>query len=514
MELKLGHNIIGSYKRLSYTPWHAFAEFIDNSTQAYSNNKDLLDKYYEKEKTFLTVSIHYFPDKDLIKIRDNSIGMDYGELQNALIVGNPPSITDGRSRYGLGMKTAACWFGDKWEIITSKAGIDEGYKVEIDINRIVTGDATLDNVKFPEQSDNHYTEINITKLNRKLRGKTIPKIREFISSMYRIDIVNGLRLYWQEERLSWEDIVNKLHITEDGKPFKKNFSFEINHKKVSGWVGVLGKGNASRKNAGFSIIQAERVIEGWFKPSLIFGDQENGRNDLINQRVVGEIYLDGFAISHTKDKVIWQEDEYDQLDEKLKEVSKEAIYNALHLSYRVDQAVVDEIIIFRDQTVESMNSELRSNEIGDYLRTTTSPPEKVIAISYSKIIETVLEEQDSYIDVEIGEEPNNIRVKVFFNEKSEFEPYVVIELSIENKSVNVIINTLHPHYCEMKNYESLLNFVRHCIYDGVSEWKAIQLIGEIKPYTVKYIKDGLLRLPFEIKKNSAESILGKNRFNT
>jgi hypothetical protein len=46
----------------------------------------------------------------------------------------------------------------------------------------------------------------------------------------------------------------------------------------------------------------------------------------------------------------------------------------------------------------------------------------------------------------------------------------------------------------------ILNFVRHCVYDGVSEWKAIKLIGEIKPNTVKFIKDGLLRLPFEIKK--------------
>ena len=35
LELKIGPDAIYSYKRLAYTPWHAFAEFIDNSTQAY-----------------------------------------------------------------------------------------------------------------------------------------------------------------------------------------------------------------------------------------------------------------------------------------------------------------------------------------------------------------------------------------------------------------------------------------------------------------------------------------------
>lgn len=513
MELKLGNNIIASYKRLSYTPWYALAEFIDNSTQAYFNNKDLLDKYYEKEKTSLTIKIGYFPDKDLLSIEDNSIGMDYSELQNSLIVGNPPSDISGRSKYGLGMKTAACWFGDKWEITTSKLGIPEGFRVEIDVDQIVSGDASLKEEKFVEESDKHYTIIKINRLNRQIKGKTITKIREFISSLYRIDLLNGVRIYWQDERLKWDDIINKLYVTEDGKLFKKDFEFEINHKIVMGWVGVLGKGNASRKNAGFSIIQADRVIEGWpkgFKPSLIFGDQEDGRNDLINQRLVGEIYLTGFAVSHTKDKILWQEDEYDQLDEKLKEISSDAMYMSLHLSYKVDKAIVDEIIIYRDQTVESLSSELRSNELRDYLRTTSSPPERAIELSFSKITEVVLKEQTSLIDVEIGERPNEIRVKVFFNERSEFEPYVLIELSVEKKSVNVIINTLHPHYKEMESYEALSNFVRHCIYDGVSEWKAIQLIGEIKPYTVKYLKDGLLRLPFEIKRNSAANILRKS----
>jgi hypothetical protein len=62
LELKIGLDAINSYKRLAYTPWHALAEFIDNSTQAYFDNKEALDKVLAKEGDILEVSIAY--DKD------------------------------------------------------------------------------------------------------------------------------------------------------------------------------------------------------------------------------------------------------------------------------------------------------------------------------------------------------------------------------------------------------------------------------------------------------------------
>ena len=40
MDVVIGPEIIRSYKRLSYTPWHALAEFIDNSTQSFFDNRE------------------------------------------------------------------------------------------------------------------------------------------------------------------------------------------------------------------------------------------------------------------------------------------------------------------------------------------------------------------------------------------------------------------------------------------------------------------------------------------
>ena len=56
LHLQIGPEVIKSYKRLAYTPWHALAEFVDNSTQSYFNNRKELDKEFG-EKEELTVSI-------------------------------------------------------------------------------------------------------------------------------------------------------------------------------------------------------------------------------------------------------------------------------------------------------------------------------------------------------------------------------------------------------------------------------------------------------------------------
>ena len=102
----------------------------------------------------------------------------------------------------------------------------------------------------------------------------------------------------------------------DGTVHRSDYIFEIDtgpKKIVEGWVGVLKKG--SRAKAGFSILHRKRLIRGWpdsWRPEKVFG--VGGRNDLINQRVVGEENLEDFEVSHTKDEINW-----DGLEEELVE---------------------------------------------------------------------------------------------------------------------------------------------------------------------------------------------------
>jgi hypothetical protein len=110
-ELTVGPKAIDAYSRLSYTMWFALAEFVDNSTQSRLNYGDLVDQLLQSEEQPLTVDIIHNRQTKEITIRDNSIGMTRNDLVAALRIAQPTSDSNGRSKYGMGMKTAACWIG-------------------------------------------------------------------------------------------------------------------------------------------------------------------------------------------------------------------------------------------------------------------------------------------------------------------------------------------------------------------------------------------------------------------
>ena len=84
------------------------------------------------------------PYAGTIEITDNSIGMDEGELENALKVAAHAPRPHGRSKYGMGLKTAACWFGNNWTVVTKKLGEPEELSVDVDVERIASGHADLE----------------------------------------------------------------------------------------------------------------------------------------------------------------------------------------------------------------------------------------------------------------------------------------------------------------------------------------------------------------------------------
>lgn len=274
IQMQIGLDAISSYKRLAYTPWHAIAEFVDNSTQSYFDNRSDMDELYAKEGEGLTVSIAY--DKDqangIIRIADNAMGMSEFELRNALHVAFPPQNTSGRSKYGMGLKTAACWIGNLWSIKTKKFGESTEITVMVDVEKIASGVSELPTQTIINKSKNtHYTIIEIKNHNRKFQGRTLSKIREYLSSMYREDFrANILTLLWQGSKLSWNEFDTRLLIAADGTKYKKDFNFMVDGKNVWGWVGILDRG--SRADAGFSIIHCGRVIRGWpdsWRPSSL-----------------------------------------------------------------------------------------------------------------------------------------------------------------------------------------------------------------------------------------------------
>src|SRR5947207_1849972 len=114
MKLIVDNGAILAYRRLSYRPWYAIAEFVDNSTDAYFRkpNRRLLDRAFKAEGTQLEVEVVYDRHSSTLRVDDNSSGMSEAELDDAMVIGRAPKSSGGRSEFGMGMKTAAIWFAD------------------------------------------------------------------------------------------------------------------------------------------------------------------------------------------------------------------------------------------------------------------------------------------------------------------------------------------------------------------------------------------------------------------
>jgi hypothetical protein len=164
-ELDVGPRAIGAYSRLSYTMWHALAEFIDNSTQSRLNYGGIIDGVLDKEGTPLIVEITHDRINKTISIRDNSIGMSRDDLVAALKIAQPTADSKGRSKYGMGMKTAACWIGNRWKVVTAEWSSGMEWTADVDIDKVAAG-GRVPITPRPVDGDKHYTEIIISGLNR------------------------------------------------------------------------------------------------------------------------------------------------------------------------------------------------------------------------------------------------------------------------------------------------------------------------------------------------------------
>ena len=83
-DFNVGPQAIEAYSRLSYTMWHALAEFIDNSTQSRVNYGSIIDDVLKQDGTTLIVEITHNRTKKEITIRDNSIGRLKGTMTPSL----------------------------------------------------------------------------------------------------------------------------------------------------------------------------------------------------------------------------------------------------------------------------------------------------------------------------------------------------------------------------------------------------------------------------------------------
>lgn len=491
-EFYIGARSISAYSRLNYNMWYALAEFIDNSTQSRTNYDHTIDEVLRTEGTPLVVTIDYNKMSRTLVIEDNSIGMTKDDLINALKIAIPTKDSKGRSKYGIGMKTAACWIGRKWQVVTTEWSSDEEWTATIDVDAIAKGGKIpLDGKKI--DSGVHYTKIVITDLHRNFQKRTEEAVRSYLGSMYRYDLAAGqLQIIFNGEPILAFGMDDVLYDTDaTGKPLKMDIPpKEINGKTVTGWIAVMLKGG--RKYGGFSLFQNRRQIEGYpdaWKPKTIFGGvDDEGANNLIVQRLTGLIELDPkFEVSHTKDKILFEGDDEEELENYLKEISSDYRKYADTRRRTVGSAWNPDKI---KAMAKALEAEFSSPEFRDALNTAILPPLESILSTNLKQAASLTE------DEQIGEYQVTSELKVILSmqQKSENDRYLTIVASAEPGTVHVIINGLHPYYCNLESDIASEECLRQYVHDAIAEYKVSKLESRLNPDSVRRFKDDLLRV--------------------
>jgi hypothetical protein len=488
-ELSIGVSAIEAYSRLSYTMWHAFAEFIDNSTQSRTNHDKIIETILKDEGKTLIVEIVHDRVHKTITISDNSIGMSVEDLIAALKIAKPTKHSKGRSKYGMGLKTSACWIGAKWSVTTCEWASGQEWTATVDVKAVSAGLANIPLTMKKVSTNEHYTRIEISDLHRVIRTSTEETIKAYLGSMYQFDLRSGfLKIIYNGTDVLPPDGY-EFATDPSGTPMKADIpETTINGKSVRGWFGILKRGG--RKYGGFSLFQNKRQIQGFpnaWKPRVIFGGvDDEGANNLVSQRLTGLIELDGFKVSHTKDAILFEDNEEDQLEDLLVNLTR--AYKAFALKRSRPNPAEWTKQKFEELLVDA-KKEFESPEMGDAVTTTMLPPITTIIENNAKQVSSLTAE-DSIGSVAVSKE---LIVKMWLKDVSEFEPYVTIAADAVPGSIHVIINRLHPYFSsvdEARREECLLQF----IYDAVSEYRVATLFANIDPSAVRRFKDSLLRV--------------------
>lgn len=319
-------SILNVFSRLSYKPWYAIAEFVDNSTQSYISHSNELSTAPEFEK--LIVSVKYEAESNTLTVIDNAYGMEIDRFRDAILLDSRNESQSGRNEFGMGLKTAASWFGKVWRVTSTQYGSTNRYTATVDIPKL--DKLHLQNTKIFRDyvaPYTHGTEIIIEQVTKKITGaRTICKIRDLLSSMYRRDINSrNIEIWFNDEPIVFEEYPVLTNFR--GKSWKKDLDFTVEFDgksyHITGFVAIMNPGSFPK--AGFALFRQDRVVIGGtdsnYKPAQIFGQAQSQKS----LKLFGELNMNDFPVNQAKDGFIWDDGLEDAFIDALKDNIQEYI---------------------------------------------------------------------------------------------------------------------------------------------------------------------------------------------
>ncbi len=506
ISIRPGISILSVLKHLNYRPWYALAEYVDNAIESYEEfKKELIKTGGRKYKLKVTIELNK-TDKKII-IRDNAAGIHKKDFARAFRAAELPPKKSGLAEFGMGMKSASCWFTNNWKVITTALGEDNESTIVFDINKIVHDKLEELDVKTKKANKKtHYTVIELLELGEKFpQTKTFDKIKSHLSSIYREFIRKGkLELIFDNETLKFDypKILKAPFYKEEkgrAKLWRKDITYKIGKcRKVKGFVAI--RETAATAEAGFALFRRGRVIMGsgdeGYRPKQIFGSS----NSFAYQRIFGELHLVGFGVSHTKDGIQWERHEEEFLLELKKLMQKKPIQIITQSEgYRKRASKKD----YEDAANKTFNKteEVFRKQFPEIIESLKSGEKKIDDQVLEKLKRTG-KSVHRIFEVEIDIEKWNIYVELSYDESitdwiEVSDSFIKKSSKNKNREVGIRLNLIHPFMQQFTNtdptkIEPLLRIVAAIgLAETMARDSGVSGAGSIRTNINQILKEGL-----------------------
>lgn len=484
-------SVLGVFSRLNYKPWYAIAEFVDNSTESFYTNEQELK---QSGISSVTVHVQYDFTRNVLMIVDDAYGMELEDFSRAVLLDSKPKIQGGRNEFGMGLKTAASWFGNTWSVISTQFGSPYKYITEVNIPELKEKKVNTVKIKREICSENeHGTTIVIKDVTKKIdAARTKGKIVQLLESMYRRDLDSGKVSIWFNDIPLHFDGYSCLQFR--GTTWKKSVDFEFEFDgeghRVRGFVGILANGGFGK--AGFALFRRGRVVMGGedqnYKPEYIFHQAQSP----ISHKLFGELDLDDFPVNQAKDGFVWDDGLEDTFLCALKENIQEYIDIArmtnkerakeTEFSQESSEAIHQSVQSFADalsainQTSDDETAEIESQSFSgdselaryeEYLQTTNSDTEKIVGTKRKYSIQI-----------------NDVVKKVFVVEWSIGNKtyWIDVDDSGDSQEISIVININHPFFKPYTNDEDFKKILEKFVISFVVAEQQAKLTSDKEGY--------------------------------
>ncbi len=486
VNIRPGVTILSVLKHLNYKPYFALAEFVDNAIDSFLKNEQEL-KEIEGANFKLRVDIEFDTNNKRITIKDNAAGIHSNDYQRAFRTAELPPDNTRLSEFGMGMKSAACWFSDKWQAKTKALNENVERTVTFNISKIVEDkiqELQIDTKPVKESS--HYTLITLCNIEEKMpvrRG--LGKVKRHLGSIYRdffrkdiLDLyINGEKLEYKTPKI----LDTPYYETPDGDKieWKQDVEFDFGSDnnggqlKAKGFVAIME--TMSVKDSGFALFRRGRVIEGsadndeGFRPPTLSGSLGSHRY----KRLFGELHLEGFNVSHTKDGFQWDDNMEaflellkDELDGDnsipiLKQADRYRVRESAKNYQKVSQKVVDNTTEKIQDEIAVDVQEIESKPIDKKVE---EPPLEELSNSYFKKFPLSISNVDYMVHIELSYDET-------IDELIQVGDHLIPEKDENYKNIGVRLSLIHPFMIEFAGDEKKIiePILRLVVALGLSE---------------------------------------------